>query len=139
MKVSFDGARRLITILSGEKQVSASIDLYSDWKEWAREPDNLKYPPAFRTIGGELIGGGVQVGAYFFLQNQDGWRIKPPEENIDVTIDGNLYGEDPTRPLFSPTDGPFNTSIRLNISSLTPLVDTSLPVQQTVDRVYSNP
>lgn len=94
-------------------------DIYTAWKEWIVLSDNIKYPAAFRVVGGDPLGGGLNAGSYFFLQNQNGWRIKPPEEDIVITLTGNLYPEDVNEDLFNATDGDFNTSIRLSTSSLT--------------------
>jgi hypothetical protein len=119
MSVTFDGPNRLITISSGQVSLDVKDDIYTAWKEWVVQSDNIKYPAAFRVVGGDPLGGGVNAGSYFFLQNQNGWRIKPPEEDIIITITGNLYAEEVSESLFNTADGNFNTSIRLSTSSLT--------------------
>lgn len=118
MAVTINGSTKTITLESGVVAKDVA-DIYSEWKAWVATGDNAKYLPAFRVIGGDPLGGGISAGSYYFLQNDIGWQIKPPEENIVITLSGNLYGEDSGQPLFNATDGSFNTSIRLATSSLT--------------------
>lgn len=121
--IDFDGDNLIITLASNVTAVSAQ-EIYSAWKTWITQGNNAAYLEAFRVIGGDSLGGGLLAGAYFFLQNQYGWRIKPPEEDIIVTISGNVFAENPVVPLLSSTVGDFNTSIRLQTSSLTQVVET---------------
>jgi hypothetical protein len=118
----FDGANRLIVLTLGTTAFAAS-DLYSKWKEWVAA-GNASFPPAFRTIGGDPLGGGVAAGDYYFLNNVDGWQIRPQEANHELTVSGNLYGENPALPVFTPTLGAFNVLITRSVSSLTQTVAT---------------
>ena len=124
MAYSFDGANRLITLTTGTTSFSAQ-DLYSRWKDWAATDDNSKYVEAFRTIGGDPLGGAVTAGDYYFLNNAEGWRIRPQEADHSLSIDGNLYGEDPALPIFSPTIGSYNVLVTRSLSSLTQTATTS--------------
>jgi len=117
MAATFDGTLRLITLESGVTEVDVQVDLYSDWKEWVVQGSNAMYPPAFSTLGGEPLGGGASIAPYFFLRNDLGWRIKPPEEDIEITLDGNLFGYDEDIPIFIMTYGTYDTVIRLTVSS----------------------
>jgi len=108
---TFDGENLLIILDSGVTTVNAEIDLYSDWKEWALTGDNVKYPPAFRTIGGDPLSTTINAGSYFFLQNQYGWRIRPPEEDISIEIIGNLVAEDSNLDIITPTLGNFTVLV----------------------------
>lgn len=121
---TFDGPNTTITLDSGVTLVDA-VEIYSAWKEWVKLPGNAGFLPAFRVIGGDPLGPGLFAGSYFFLQNQFGWRIKPPEEDIIITLTGNVYAEATATPIFSGTTGSFNTSIRLQTSSLTQQTVTS--------------
>ena len=67
--------------------------------------DTSKFPNAFRTVGGDDLTPGVQAGAYFFLQNQLGWRIISSDEDQTVNYSGNLVGEDSTISLINSTPG----------------------------------
>ena len=122
--IDFDGPNLTITLAQGVTEVDAA-EIYSRWKEWVILSDNAKFFEAFRVIGGDPLGGGLRAGSYFFLQNQYGWRIKPFEEDIIITITGNIFAELPTSPIFIPTVGDFNTSIRLQTSSLTQVVEVN--------------
>ncbi len=121
---TFDGPNTTITLDTGVTTVSVA-GLYSDWKEWVALADNAKYAQAFRVIGGDPLGGGISAGSYFFLQNQKGWRIRPPEEDIILELQGNLFGESTVDPIIIPTIGAFNTQVRLSTSSLTQVVEST--------------
>lgn len=121
---SFDGPNLIITLDSGVTEVNVEVNLYSDWKEWVKLSDNAKYPPAFRAIGGDPLTATLDAGSYFFLQNQYGWRIKPPEENINISFVGSLVGEDVTQDLFIPTTGAFTVSI-LGLQPITQVATVS--------------
>lgn len=108
--ISYDDAGTLVTI--------QAADIYSRWKDWVAL-GNAQFPPAFRPTGGDPLGGGIYAGAYFFLNNGDGWRIRPKEASHELVIVGNLYAEDPGLPVFAPTAGAFNVQTRLALSSLT--------------------
>lgn len=134
---TFDGPNTTITLDSGVTSVSVA-GLYSDWKEWVRISDNAKFPQAFRVIGGDPLGGGISAGSYFFLQNQKGWRIRPPEEDISLELVGNLFAEDPGAGLLIPTIGNFNTFVRVSTSSLTQVVESTDASALTADLVVIN-
>jgi len=87
-KVTFDGPNRLIIVNEGETEIDIQIEIYSDWKEWARFSDNLKYESALRVVGGDPTPTGA-LGATYFLIN--GWQIQ-----IDhgVNFTGNVYSDD---------------------------------------------
>ena len=130
----FFGDTLLIVLPSTVTEISVEADLYSQWKEWIKIGDNAKFPPAFRTIGGDPLTPGIDAGAYFFLQNQDGWRIKPAEENATVLITGNLAPEDSTLPQAIPTTGTF-TVLLLGLQPITQNIDVIL--EQTQESLYS--
>lgn len=102
-----------------------TVELYNAWLAWVVTGDNLKYLPAFRTAGGDSIGGGVSIGMYLFMRNDLGWRGHPPNcGDVAVVIDGNLYPESPVLPWFSPWAGA-TTVIQMQNSSLTQAITTS--------------
>lgn len=110
MAVSIDGTNLVITLEPGVTSVEW-IDVYSDWKRWVADGTNSKYPPAFRTIGGDPLSTVVNAGAYFFLRNDLGWRLKPPEEDITIFVSGNLALEDLASPGLIATTGAFSTAV----------------------------
>lgn len=78
-------AKRLIL----DKVSLTAQELYRAWVDWAVQGDNLKWLPAFRTAGGDDLGGGRAIPGYYFLSN--GWRVRPMEADHTLTIDGNLF------------------------------------------------
>ena len=123
---NFDPVTKLITLttapdVDGNVTLDTLIDLYSDAKEdWLADPVlRRKFALPFRVIGGDALGGGLDAGAYFFLRNDLGWRIRPYEAHHNLTISGNLYAQDVNLPITVPTIGPYTVSFRLNTSSLT--------------------
>jgi hypothetical protein len=96
--------------------------LYSDLKEdWiANLPSNsLGFEFPFRTVGGDPIGSGLNVGSYFFLRNDLGWRLRADEVNHQLMISGNLYPENISLPMFVPTIGSYVVTLILERSQLT--------------------
>ncbi len=126
---TFDGDNKLINITDEEPEVNVQ-DLYSEWKDWARAQDNLKFEPAFRIVGGDPLPGEKKLGITYFLNSN--WKIRPNESNHSLNINGNLYSEDGANP-FIPTIGQFNVQIIQQVSSL---VDST--VQQLEEIEYSS-
>jgi hypothetical protein len=124
---SFNGETLIITLDLGVTEVDIQDDLYSDWKDWlisGTTGENRKYPQAFRVVGGDNLTPGIKAGAYFFLQNQSGWRIKPAEKDETVLLTGNLAPEDSSLPMLVPTDGEFSV-----------LVAGLQPITQSVEEI----
>lgn len=89
-KVTFDGENRLIIVNFEEINIAIKEDIYSAWKEWAILRDNIKYPIAIRSVGGDPIGGSAQTGDTYFLINN--WKLI-----VDLTkvrIIGVLFSDD---------------------------------------------
>lgn len=123
---TFDGENKIITLdapTGGVLNVDVA-DLYSYWKQWAQASNGveLKWLPAFRTIGGDPLGGGLNAGAYFFLQNQPGygWRIVSSDADQTIYYTGNLVAEDPTSEIINPTPG--RTVLHLGLQPVTQIV-----------------
>lgn len=104
----------MILIDNGVTVLGMQIELYSAWKEWVQQSDNSKFYPAFRSTGGDFLGGSLgtlYMGDYYLLQNQDvpdgfggtrdGWRIRPYVGDYELVMDGDLYGEDTAKPVIS--------------------------------------
>jgi hypothetical protein len=108
--IEFDGPNQIITLDSGVTSVDA-LEIYSRWKDWLLEDNNMVYNPAFRTIGGDPISPGINAGIYYFLRNDLGWRIKPPEEHINIFLSGNLVPENFAVSTFIPTNGAYTSAI----------------------------
>lgn len=121
-KVTFDGNQKLIIVDSGVTLLDVKVDLYSDWKEWSQQEQNIKWLAAFRSVGGDAISDIRYLGSTYFLIN--GWKIRPPEEDISIEIVGNLYSDDGYSP-FVPTLGTYNVLISTTTSNLVDSVGTS--------------
>jgi len=114
-KVTFDGTNKLIIVSPGTTLLSVKNDLYSDWKEWARVDDNLKFEIAFRAVGGDPTVGSSFLGSTYFLIN--GWRIRTWEGDQELLIEGNLFVDGGGNP-FVPTLDPHNILITTQRSNL---------------------
>lgn len=115
--MTFDGPNRRIVLADGTTAVTA-VEVYSAWKDWVLSGQGAPFPEAFRVVGGDPLGGGVFAGAYFFLQTQHGWRIRPYEGSHVLIVTGNFYA-DSADPVFAPTLGAYNVQIVQALSSLT--------------------
>lgn len=102
---TFDGDTLIVTLPSSQAEVDAKGQLYSAWKEWVKTGTNARYVRVFDTVGGDPTTATGAVSPFFFLRNDLGWRIRPAEEDANVTIVGNLYGRDPALPVLVPTEG----------------------------------
>jgi hypothetical protein len=122
MAVSFDGVNKIIELPS-TGSFDAEIDLYSDWKEWVLLSDNAKFLPAFDTTGGDDIGLGQEISPYFFLRTDLGWKIKAPEQDGDVVVQGNLFPRVSGQSLFLPPTGNFTVLITQSLSAKAVTVD----------------
>lgn len=110
---TFNGETLIITldpVVDGVLDVDVGIDLYTQWKTWAKL-GNLRYPAAFRTTGGDELTSIINAGAYFFLRNDYGWRVKAYENDATYYLIGNLAVQDTTLPAFVPTSGAFTAAI----------------------------
>lgn len=119
-------------IISGKTSgnFAASNDLYSDSKELiiadatgvaASAPppfieSNDRITRAGGSVGGNPIGNSQFISPYFFINNIDGWRLRPAEEDGETTITGNLFPLDATIPFIIPTIGNFTQLLRLVVS-----------------------
>lgn len=133
--VHFHGDLTLIDIDFGVTTLNAKENIYSAWKRWAVQGDNLKYLQAFTTVGGDDLGGGVSLGAYFFLEN--GWFLRPHAADHRLIVNGNLFTRDGSNP-FAPTDGDFTVIVDMRTSSLTQQVSTG-GGSLTAGQVWADP
>jgi hypothetical protein len=110
----------LIISIKASGSYNAENDLYSDWKEQVIEDATgfaAQKPPAFlNSVGGDDLGAGQQIAPYFFINNVDGWRLRPPEEDGETSVVGNLFPADPNTQFIIPTVGPFTQLLRLVVS-----------------------
>lgn len=123
-KVDFDGLNRRIYVAPEVTDLAVKVDLYGSWKEWVRLYDNAKFLPAFRTIGGDPVGGGQYAGDLYFLMN--GWQIVVDHP---VKLTGVLYHDDPISPFIIQQGG----GVQSTVSNLAQSVETS-PAGLTPDQ-----
>lgn len=138
---TFDGPNKVISCELGTYSFSAG-EIYSRWKDWlVDDPARFRFVPAFSgSIGGESLGGGVFVGGYFFLQN--GWVIRPQEQDHQLIVSGNLFPIPDNAALFTSTVGSFQVVVGMRTSSLTQQIVTESQNQpptaaQVADAVWS--
>ena len=132
---TFNGSTLIITLDAGDATVDAKVDLYSDWKEWAKTGDNMKYAPAFDTVGGDPTGPTSNVSPFYFLRNDLGWRIRPAEENATITINGNLYPRVTTAPMLIPTIGGYTAFVQIerDASAVVSISGSGVTAQDKLD------
>lgn len=105
-----------------------ATELWSRWCDWAAQGDNSKWPAAFRQVGGDDLGGGLSIPAYYFLLN--GWRVRPMEVDHLLTITGNLFADGGAAPVVN-TLGSFNVSTQYTVPMQAQAVATGgLPPDQ---------
>ncbi len=102
-KVTVDGPNKLFRVISGVTNIDVGGELYSEWKRWASQADNVKYLAAFRTLGGDATNPEETQFAprYYFLMN--GWRVHVDGEQ--VVVQTNLYTEEGDSPFIVINNG----------------------------------
>lgn len=139
---TFNGDTLTITLFAGGMShfVDVQTDLYSAWKRWMlTDPQNQGYPPAFSTEGGFDVNPttGLKAGRYFFLNNAQGWHIKPAEEDATIYFTGNLIPNDFDHNILLPTDGAFTVLID-GLQPITQIAPGSVSAQQVWDYMMSS-
>ena len=109
MAITIDPASKRLILDSVSVTAQA---IYVAWVDWMALSDNAKYLPAFRSAGGDDLGGGLLIPAYYFLLN--GWRVRPMEANQNLTITGNLFVDGGGVPVVS-TLGVFQVNVNYTV------------------------
>jgi hypothetical protein len=107
--ISFDPATKRIIL---DSTTVSATEIYSRWCDWVALSDNAKYLQAFRSIGGDDLGGGLLVPPYYFLLN--GWRVRPMETSHTLVITGNLFVEGGGVPVVN-TLGTFQVNVNYTV------------------------
>ena len=131
MAITFDGSLRKI-YLDGATTVSVR-GVYSRWVDWAATGDNLKYLPAFRTIGDPPT-----VPIYAFLAND--WCIVPVGGSYTLIVnDGFLDTDSTTLEVFCAAGGSgVEPRIRYDKPGVALGYSTSSPQQADIDEILVN-
>jgi len=97
--IHIDGPARRFVIHPEVNSIS-TIEIYSAWVRWVSLYDHLKYLPALRTVGNDILPENQVTGLFIFLMN--GWQIL-----IDhtVTLEGIIYHDDPISPFLITDSG----------------------------------
>lgn len=117
-KVTIDGSARTITVNPDVTTINIQTDIFSDWKEWARLHDHLKFTRAIRSIGGDATTGIQKAGDIYFMMNN--WRVVIDLSKTSVT--GVIFSDDYDTPFVSFDGKPVNQSL---VSSLVTSVTTT--------------
>lgn len=121
-KVTFDGENKLIIIAYGVTDIDIQVDVYSDWKEWSRIDNNLRFEAALRAVGGDPTVGSSFLGDTYFLIN--GWRMRTWEGAHTLEVDGNFF-VDGGGSTFVNTIRPWTTQINVLRSNLVDVIVVS--------------
>lgn len=139
MGYTFDGPNKRIVLTAGTTNVSVQ-DMYSRWIDWLdADTNNGRYLPAFSTVGGDPLPGGIYLGTTYFLEN--GWKVRPQEADHQLTISGNICSRDGSSPLV-PTIGTYNVVVSMTVSNLLNTVATggnSYTLGEIADAVWDEP
>ena len=128
-RTTFDGANKFI--LLDEVSAVTVEDIYSDWKRWVRFADNAKFPLAFDTTGGDAVGADTEVAPYFFCRNDNGWRIKMPQQDGEIVVTGNLFPRNSEEGMFIQYEG-FDAFLRLEVSTRAVVIRVPVPAERGV-------
>lgn len=109
MAITFDPTTRRIVL---DSAAVTAAEIWSRWVEWVALGDNSKYPAALRQVGGDELGSGLLIPAYYFLQG--GWRARPMEASHTLVITGNLFVDGGGQPVVQ-TLGAFNVSVQYTV------------------------
>jgi len=128
-KVTFDGPNKVIIVNEGVTELDFREDVYSAWKEWVLDPNQLnsKYDYALTAIGGDPLPGDRQLGTTYFLEN--GWRMRTWEGDHELTVTGNVFTRTGV-PLFVSTLNPWTITINLNTATLVETILPDISIQQ---------
>ena len=116
-----DTLRIVETDTSGDNALTWQ-EIYSEWKDWLlADASRMRYPQAFRTVGGDPISTTTNLGSTFFLQNR--WKFRPAEASHRLVVEGNLFTDPAGESPFVPTLGAYVVAIESVVSNLTEVVE----------------
>ena len=117
--VTFDPINlRIVEIDAAGDNALTWQEIYSEWKDWLlADSSRMRYPQAFRTVGGDPISETTNLGSTFFLQNR--WKFRPAENDHRLIVNGNLFTDPAGESPFVLTLGGFTVAIESVVSNLT--------------------
>lgn len=119
MAIALDPSNKRIILDAASVTAQA---IYAAWVDWVATGDNAKYLPAFRTAGGDDLGGGLLIPGYYFLLNN--WRVRPMEANHTLDLVGNLFVDGGGDPVVS-TLGDYRVLVKNTVPVQAQAVSTS--------------
>jgi len=128
------GPYRVIEIDTGGDNEIDWLEIYSEWKVWAAASDNLKHPPAFRTVGGDPISDVKNLGSTFFLMWP--WRFKPAEHSHRLRLAGNIFTDPAGESPVVETDGSYTVIVEYEVSTLVESAVARLDLAQLQETIY---
>lgn len=140
--VTFDPVDlRIIEINTGSPSVNeiSLVEIYSEWKDWLlADPTRMRFPKAFRTVGGDPVSETEALGVTYFLNTGCGWRLRPAEYDHQVIVAGNLWTDPAGDNAFTPTLGGYTVAASVKLSTLVESisvasVDTAAIIQSVED------
>jgi len=134
--VTFDpaGPLRIIEISTGGDNALDWLEIYSEWKVWSKLSDNLKYPPAFRVVGGDPISDIQDLGSTFFLLAP--WKFRPAELDHELILTGNVYTDPAGEAVVVPTLGTYTVLVTSTVSNLVDAAVARLDLAQLLASIY---
>jgi len=117
--VTFDGVNLIVQEIStGGDNVINWTEIYSEWKDWSRLSDNIKYPPLFTYEGGIPTEGADTTGIVHFWNSGAGWRFRPAELDHEVSIGGNVWPIPQGSRIVVPTVGAYTVLVKFKVSNI---------------------
>lgn len=134
--VTFDpsGPLRIIEISAGGDNELDWIEIYSEWKVWSTLPGNMKYPPAFRVVGGDPISDIQDLGSTFFLLAP--WKFRPAELSHRLLLNGNAFTDPAGESPIVPTLGSYTVLVESFVSNLVDASVARLDLTQLLPAVF---
>jgi len=100
LKVTFDGANKLIRVNPQYNTLALKKDVYSASKRWMQRRTNYAYLPPLKSIGGDPITASTYAGDIYFLIY--GWQIYIDHQ---VTLTGSLFNSNLSQSPYVVTSG----------------------------------
>lgn len=137
LAVTADPDTRIIDLtvapVGGLSSLNVASELYSalkdDWHSTAAL-QKLRFP--LEPVAGDQITASESIGKYVFVNNQDGWRLRPYDADQELSITGNVFARDNTLPLWLSRTGR-TIIIQLERSSLATVASAGIEPYWVMD------
>lgn len=128
--ITFDGPnKRIIVGYDGPITSVTAAEIYSRWKEWVAL-GNAQFQPAFgESVGGNPLGGGVELSGYYFVRNDLGWMLLHAPYNYEIRMAGDIYPADTVLPWIDTTIDPYSVTFVFQRSAASMVMVGSRPTE----------